>query len=42
MSAVVESNFVYDPFSIEVMSNPTPFYKTLREDHPVYSAGSSI
>jgi cytochrome P450 len=28
--------FVYDPFSPEVMSNPFPFYEVLREHFPVY------
>lgn len=26
----------YDPFSKEVMANPLPFYKWLRQEHPVY------
>jgi cytochrome P450 len=29
-------DFVYDPFSSEVMNDPMPFYRTLRNDHPVY------
>jgi cytochrome P450 len=28
--------FVYDPFSPEVMSNPLPFYEVMREHYPVY------
>ncbi len=28
--------FDYDPFSQQVMANPLPFYKVLREQHPVY------
>lgn len=30
--------FEYDPFSKEVMSNPLPWYKKLRAEHPVYFA----
>ncbi|WP_216913234.1 cytochrome P450 [Nocardia noduli] len=30
--------FVYDPFSPEVMSNPLPYYEVLREHFPVYYA----
>lgn len=28
--------FEYDPFSQQVMADPLPFYKVLREQHPVY------
>ena len=34
--ASAEKEFVYDPFSPEVMANPLPFYEVLREQHPVY------
>jgi cytochrome P450 len=30
------SAFQYDPFSKEVMANPLPFYKVLREKYPAY------
>ncbi|MGE4242744.1 cytochrome P450 [Ramlibacter sp.] len=30
------ANFAYDPFSHEVMRNPLPFYRVLRDSHPVY------
>lgn len=42
MAEVVErlrsesEDFQYDPFSKEVMANPHPFYRILREKHPVY------
>lgn len=29
-------HFSYDPFSPEVMANPLPYYRTLRDDYPVY------
>jgi cytochrome P450 len=29
-------DFNYDPFSLEVMRNPLPFYKVLRDRYPVY------
>jgi len=32
----VADGFVYDPFSPEVMKDPRPFYKVLRDRHPVY------
>ncbi|MGW4335929.1 cytochrome P450 [Rhodococcus koreensis] len=31
-----QDGFVFDPFSVEVMSNPLPFYAYLRRHHPVY------
>lgn len=31
-----EPDFHYDPFAREVMENPLPFYKMLRDSHPVY------
>jgi cytochrome P450 len=32
----VKSDFAYDPFDAEVMANPLPYYRTLRDHHPVY------
>ncbi|MCW2516970.1 MAG: cytochrome [Mycobacterium sp.] len=29
-------DFSYDPFDPAVMSNPLPYYRTLRDEHPVY------
>ncbi len=29
-------SFSYDPFDAEVMANPLPYYRILRDDHPVY------
>lgn len=29
-------NFRYDPFDAEVMANPLPYYRILRDEHPVY------
>ncbi|MCV7378209.1 cytochrome [Mycobacterium alsense] len=29
-------NFRYDPFDADVMANPLPYYRTLRDEHPVY------
>jgi cytochrome P450 len=29
-------SFSYDPFDAEVMANPLPYYRTLRDEHPVY------
>jgi cytochrome P450 len=37
MSPAIE-DFIYDPFSLSVMSDPLPFYEVLREHHPVYYA----
>lgn len=34
--ATVVSDFVYDPFSIEAMTDPFPLYKRLRRDFPIY------
>lgn len=31
-----EVNFSYDPFDAKVMANPLPYYRTLRDEHPVY------
>ena len=29
-------NFSYDPFDADVMANPLPYYRILRDEHPVY------
>jgi cytochrome P450 len=29
-------DFTYDPFDAQVMANPLPYYRLLREHHPVY------
>jgi cytochrome P450 len=34
--AVAVQDFSYDPFDPAVMSNPLPYYRTLRDEHPVY------
>lgn len=36
MTASPVSALDYDPFSPAVMSNPLPYYKELRRDHPVF------
>jgi cytochrome P450 len=36
VNAAVPQAFEYDPFSQQVMLDPMPFYKVLREQHPVY------
>jgi cytochrome P450 len=30
------ANFAYDPFDAQVMANPLPYYRILRDHHPVY------
>ncbi|GLE53920.1 cytochrome P450 [Mycobacterium montefiorense] len=30
------ADFAYDPFDADVMANPLPYYRTLRDEHPVY------
>lgn len=30
------ADFAYDPFDADVMANPLPYYRTLRDDYPVY------
>lgn len=32
----VTSKFAYDPFDAAVMANPLPYYRILRDQHPVY------
>lgn len=29
-------NFSYDPFDARVMADPLPYYRVLRDQHPVY------
>ncbi|HKV17583.1 MAG TPA: cytochrome P450 [Mycobacterium sp.] len=36
MSAPVLQHFSYDPFDPEVMADPLPYYRVLRDEHPVY------
>lgn len=36
MSEHLRPEFHYDPFDPQVMSNPLPYYRTLRDEHPVY------
>ncbi|ORA37770.1 cytochrome P450 [Mycobacterium aquaticum] len=33
---MTRSDFTYDPFDPKVMANPLPYYRTLRDEHPVY------
>jgi cytochrome P450 len=35
----VIEEFSYDPFDAAVMADPLPFYRTLRDEHPVYYVG---
>jgi cytochrome P450 len=34
--SAVEQDFSYDPFDPAVMENPLPYYRVLRDEHPVY------
>jgi cytochrome P450 len=34
--AVAVQNFSYDPFDPAVMANPLPYYRRLRDEHPLY------
>jgi cytochrome P450 len=36
MESPVMQNFSYDPFDPAVMANPLPYYRTLRDHHPMY------
>lgn len=36
MSSAVRETFSYDPFDPAVMADPLPYYRTLRDLHPVY------
>src|SRR5260370_35693547 len=31
-----DKDFAYDPFAVDVMRDPFPYYKVLREKYPVY------
>jgi cytochrome P450 len=35
----VRQDFSYDPFDPAVMENPLPYYRVLRDEHPVYYIG---
>src|SRR6478736_5699056 len=36
MNAPVLQDFSYDPFDPAVMAEPLPYYRVLRDEHPVY------
>lgn len=36
MKTVAEQDFSYDPFDSAVMADPLPYYRVLRDHHPVY------
>ena len=36
MKHAVVQDFSYDPFDPAVMADPLPYYRTLRDEHPVY------
>ena len=36
MNAPVLQDFSYDPFDPAVMADPLPYYRVLRDEHPVY------
>lgn len=36
MNTPVRQSFVYDPFDPAVMADPLPYYRILRDEHPVY------
>ncbi len=36
MNAPVRQQFSYDPFDPAVMADPLPYYRVLRDEHPVY------
>src|SRR5690349_5077198 len=36
MTTPVLQNFSYDPFDPAVMSDPLPYYRVLRDEHPLY------
>ena len=35
-SSNLEENFAYDPFAVDVMRDPYPYYKVLRKKYPIY------
>lgn len=35
-STAAPTDFRYDPFDAAVMANPLPYYRVLRDEHPVY------
>src|SRR3954452_17353790 len=36
MNTPMLQDFSYDPFDPAVMANPLPYYRVLRDEHPVY------
>ena len=36
MNSPVMQHFSYDPFDPAVMADPLPYYRVLRDEHPVY------
>ena len=36
MRTAVSQSFSYDPFAPDVMADPLPYYRVLRDEHPVY------
>jgi cytochrome P450 len=36
MNSPVMQDFTYDPFDPSVMANPLPYYRVLRDEHPVF------
>src|SRR5215475_115226 len=36
MGALTHPDIGYDPFNLQVMSNPYPYYRQLRASHPIY------
>lgn len=36
MTSTVKQQFSYDPFDPAVMADPLPYYRVLRDEHPVY------
>ena len=36
MNQPVMQDFTYDPFDPDVMADPLPYYRVLRDEHPVY------
>jgi len=40
MTALAEAGFEFDPFSVDVMSDPLPYYRELRDKHPIHYSES--
>ncbi|ORA15628.1 hypothetical protein BST12_21650 [Mycobacterium angelicum] len=32
----IQTDFSYDPFDAQVMANPLPYYRVLRDEYPLY------